>query len=462
MTDNTCCVILAAGEGTRMKANKPKVMLEVQLKPMIGWVIDAVKAAGVETMCVVTGHLADKVEAYIPMEIEAARQNERLGTGHAVMCASEFLERNRGKQVLICCGDAPFIDSNTIKQAYEQHIAKGDAVTVISAVIDNPTGYGRMIRNSSGSLLSIVEQKEATEEQKAVREVNSGAYWFDVSKLLSVLAESKLKASGLTGEYYLTDAVELLISSGYGAGAFTAASEDIVIGANTPLQLHELNKLARDKILARHIENGVNMPCTDGIIIGPDVTIGANTTVLPGTMLYGETKIGNDCVIGPNSSAVNCNIGDRVVLNASQARQCVIDDGADIGPFSQIRPNSTIGNDVHIGDFVEVKNSVIGNGTKISHLTYVGDSDVGAGVNFGCGCVTVNYDGVGKARCVIEDDAFIGCNTNLVAPVRVGKGAYTAAGSTIVEDVPENSLGIARQRQIIKPDWALNRFREKK
>ena len=326
-------------------------------------------------------------------------------------------------------------------------------------MLDDPTGYGRILRSADGNLQAIVEHKEASLEQLAVKEVNSGAYWFETDALLSVLDTDHIKCSSITGEYYLPDAVKLL---GDAANAFTADSASVVMGANDPVQLGELNQIARTGILGDMIAQGVAITCTDGVIIGPDVQIGTGTVILPGTILRGKVAIGEDCTIGPNSLVENAVIHDNVIVNASQVKQSEIFDDTDIGPFSQIRPNCKIGPKVHIGDFVEVKNSVLDEGTKVAHLTYVGDSDVGKRVNFGCGCVTVNYDGRHKARCTIGDDCFIGCNTNLVAPVNIGEGAYTAAGSTITHDIPSDALGIARARQVVKDGWAAAKRNEEK
>ena len=249
---------------------------------------------------------------------------------------------------------------------------------------------------------------------------------------------------------------------GDAANAFTADNASVVMGANDPVQLNELNRIARTAILNEMIAEGVSLTCTDGVIIGPDVSIGSGTVILPGTILKGRVTVGSDCTIGPNTMIENSVVHDRVIINASQVKQSEILEGTDIGPFSQIRPNCKIGPRVHIGDFVEVKNSVLDEGTKVAHLTYVGDSDIGKRVNFGCGCVTVNYDGQHKARCVVGDDCFIGCNTNLVAPVNIGAGAYTAAGSTITNDIPSDALGIARARQVVKDGWAAAKRSEKK
>jgi UDP-N-acetylglucosamine diphosphorylase/glucosamine-1-phosphate N-acetyltransferase len=459
-----CAIVLAAGEGKRMKSKKPKAMMEVLFKPMLGWVIDSVREAGVGDVCVVTGHLEDMIKDYLAKNYtgkdacSTVTQSERKGTGHAVMMAKDFLEAHRGGSVLILNGDAPFMDCRNISNSFYFHEAQNNCVTVISAMLSDPSGYGRILRAADGTLMSIVEHKEATMEQLAVKEVNSGAYWFNVDALLSVLDTDHITQSSITGEYYLPDAVKLL---GDAANAFTADSASVVMGANDPVQLNELNRIARSAILRQMISEGVSIACSDGVIIGPDVSIESGTVILPGTILKGRVTVGSDCTIGPNSLIENSTIHDNVIINASQVRQSEIFDNTDIGPFSQIRPNCKIGPKVHIGDFVEVKNSVLDEGTKVAHLTYVGDSDVGKRVNFGCGCVTVNYDGQHKARCIIGDDCFIGCNTNLVAPVSIGAGAYTAAGSTITNDIPSDALGIARARQVVKDGWAAARRNDK-
>jgi len=342
------------------------------------------------------------------------------------------------------CGDAPFVDAETIRAAYEQHLAEGNAATVITAELSAPTGYGRMLRNQD-RIVGIVEEKDATDDQKKIQEVNSGAYWFRIDDMLSVV-------SGLTNEnnqkeYYLTQFVPLLLEAGKRVGGYRAKSADVVMGANDRAGLLALNRIATERVIRKHLENGVEFTSTDGVIIMPEVEIGQDTVILQGTILKGKTKIGNGCTIGPNSLVEDSVIGNDTVFNASQCYESVIHDHVKIGPFCHIRPNSEVMDHVKIGDFVEVKNSTIGEYTAVSHLTYVGDSDVGRNVNFGCGVVTVNYDGVRKHRCVIEDNAFIGCNTNLVAPVHIGNGAYTGAGSTITNDVPVDALGIARARQ---------------
>lgn len=452
-------IILAAGAGKRMKSKQPKVLCEVLFKPMLGWVLSSCEQAQISDICVVTGHGREQVEDYLDGRWDTAFQQEQKGTGHAVLCAEEFLKECRDGDVAILCGDAPFMDCDTLEQAYQEHRNSGNAVTVISATLEDPTGYGRILRDN-GAVVGIVEQKDATPEQAAVCEVNSGTYWFKADLLLQILYE--IQPNNSQGEYYLTDAIRLLLEKGEKAGAFSATSPDVILGANDRKTLFHLNQIVREKILERQMEQGVEFVCTDGIIIGPDVTIGQGSLILPGTILRGQVSIGEDCVIGPNSLVQDSQVGDRSVINATQVNRSVIHEDVTIGPFTQIRPNSVIHHKVHIGDFVEVKNSTIGAGTAVAHLTYVGDSDVGKNVNFGCGVVTVNYDGVNKHRTTIGDDAFIGCNTNLVAPVTVGNGAYTAAGSTITKDVPEGALGIERGKQSNREGFAVRKLAGRK
>ncbi len=439
-----CVVVLAAGDGKRMKSDKPKVLCEVLFRPMLRWVLNACEKAEAGDICVVKGKGAELLDEYLGGAYETVMQEERLGTGHALMQAASFIEKHRGGDLLVLCGDAPFIDAETIRAAYDLHLSGGYSATVVTAELESPTGYGRMLRNND-QIIGIVEEKDATDDQKKIREVNSGAYWFKIDDMLAV-------ASGLTNhnnqkEYYLTQFVPLLLAAGKRVGGYRAKTADAVMGANDRAGLLKLNRIATERIIRKHLENGVEFTSTDGVIIMPEVEIGQDTVILQGTILKGKTVIGNGCRIGPNSLVEDSVIGNDTVFNASQCYESVIHDHVKIGPFCHIRPNSEIMDHVKIGDFVEVKNSTIGAYTAVSHLTYVGDSDVGRNVNFGCGVVTVNYDGVHKHRCVIGDDAFIGCNTNLIAPVEVGNGAYTGAGSTITSDVPADALGIARARQ---------------
>ena len=445
------CIILAAGEGTRMKTAGPKVMCRVLFKPMLDWVLDSVKLAGIEDICVIVGHGADIVREHLNGSCETVQQTERKGTGHAVMMASEMIKAHDDANVLILNGDAPFIDAKTIKSALAFHIESRAEATVVSALVKNPHGYGRIIRDRSGTIREIIEENDANESVKAIREINSGMYWFRASTLLDALG--KIKPENSKGEYYLTDAIRIILDEGKKACAFTAEDDEIVLGANSRLQLNELNEAARRKILNRLMAEGVDIPCCDGVLVGPDATVGRDTTLLPNTIISGASRIGQGCVIGPGSVVENSEIGDFVRFNSSQIYDAQIKSYATVGPFVHIRPDSAVGPGTRVGNFVEIKNSVIGEGTHVSHLTYVGDSDVGANVNFGCGVVTVNFDGKDKSRCTVKDGAFIGCNTNLIAPVTVGEYAYIAAGSTITDDVPDRALAVARERQTVKEGW---------
>lgn len=443
-------ILLAAGKGTRMKSDRPKVLCEVLFRPMVCWAADACREAGIESVCAVIGYGGDQVQEVLGQSVRYAVQEQQRGTGHAVMCAKAFLEERRDGDVLVLNGDAPFLDAATIRDAYALHRRERNAVTVITASLPDPTGYGRIVRDGDG-IAGIVEEKDASAAERAIREVNSGAYWFSTPELLDVLF--RIRSANAQGEYYLTDTVALLLQAGCRAGAFRAENPDIVLGANSRSQLLSLNRIANRRVAERLMEEGVEFLSLDGVLLSPDCRVGRGTRILPGTILREGAVIGEDCVIGPNSLVSRTTIGDRTVFNASQCYQSAIGSDVSIGPFCHIRPNSRIRDGVHIGDFVEVKNSDIGESTHISHLTYVGDSDVGRKVNFGCGVATANYNGISKARCRIGDNAFIGCNTNLVAPVTVGANGYTAAGSTITDDVPDDAMGIARARQVNKAGY---------
>lgn len=449
-----CALILAAGEGKRMKTSKPKALAEVLFKPMIDWVTDAAIAGGVDDICIVTGHGRETLEAHLGGKFSTVEQKELLGTGHAVMQAKDFIKAHTPGDILILNGDAPLIDAKTISTAYEYHNSHKNAVTIISAKIDNPAGYGRIIRNKDKCLKKIVEENDANNAEKMINEVNSGAYWFNCSVLLEALEGIvEMHDKKNQAEYYLTDAIEVILEKNLNAVAYEAGDPDAVLGANDRVQLQKLNEIARRKVMEDLMLDGVSIPCADGVMISPNVKIGAETEILPGTIIKGNTVIGEGCVIGPNSFIENSVIGDNVTLNNTQCYSSTIKNGTSIGPFARVRPDCVIGEDVKAGNFVEFKNAKVGDRTSVSHLSYIGDADFGSDINVGCGCATVNYNGKEKNRTKVDDHAFIGCSTYLVAPVSVGKNSYTAAGSVITEDVPDNALAIARSRQTIKKDW---------
>ena len=448
--DKLKAVILAAGEGKRMKSKLPKVLHKVQGKAMVDWVIDTAKEAGAEDICVVVGHGKDKVISELSgRNIKFAIQSEQLGTGHAVMQAGNFIEENA--DIIVFYGDTPLITAQTIKKMLDFHRSENNSITIISVIIDNPSGYGHIIRDKNGLFVKNIEHKDANNEEKAIKEVNTGIYCFKGSALKKGL--SLLKNDNVQKEYYLPDTLEIILADGGKVNAMVANDAEEFLGVNSRVQLADAEAVMRRRINIKHMENGVTMIDPSRTYIEADAVIGCDTTLLPGVIIEGSTVIGEDCVIGPDSRLTNTKLGNGVVFQYSTAIDSFIDDDTKVGPYAYIRPNCSIGKNVKIGDFVEIKNTNIGDGTKVSHLTYVGDSDVGERINFGCGTVTVNYDGHKKYRTVIDDDVFIGCNANLVAPVKIGKGAYIAAGSTITDEVPENSLAIARERQINKNGW---------
>ena len=454
-----CAIILAGGESRRMRSGKPKVMCEVLGEPMIGWVLDSVRDAGIpdEKVGVVVG-ADDTVKRYIAGKgtYRTFTQPERKGTGDAVRQAEEMLGEDGN--VLVLCGDAPFVDGDTILAALNEHTHTGNDVTVVSAELEDAAGYGRIIRGADGSFEAITEAQDCTITELQIPEINSGVYWFRAKALKDALP--KLTTDNSAGEYLLTDTVALIRRNGGKAGIFKAEDPDIVFGANDRAELLALNITAKMAVIGKLLAEGVEFVSTDGIIIGKDVVIGQDTRILPGTIISGKTVIGENCTIGPNTLIDNCRIGNSVVLNSVQAYDSRVCDRVKAGPFVQLRPGTVLHDGVKIGDFVEIKNSEIGMNTAVSHLTYVGDSDVGKGVNFGCGCVTANYDGINKYRTKIGDHAFIGCNTNLIAPVEIGENATTAAGSTITKAVP-NSLAVERAQTKIIDNWEKN-FRRKK
>lgn len=461
MTNNV--IILAGGQGKRMKSNMPKVLCKVIGEPMLEWVLTACENANLKDICVVKGFEAQQVEDYIKNRISSAdictvMQEERLGTGHAVMQAADYLKARKDGNTLVLCGDAPFIDEDTIAQALETHIESNASVTVVTSRVEDPTGYGRIVRNDEG-IAGIVEHKDCKPSQLAITEINSGCYWFRTADLLDVLFE--LQPNNAQGEYYLTDCIGLLIAKGKSADAFISANPNVALGANDRRGLLRLNDIARFEIINKWLDEGIEFTCTDGVSIGNNVIIGKGTRIDSGVNLRGNTVIGENCIIGNNCIIENTTVGNNVNLNNVQAYESTVDDNVKIGPYVQLRPGTHIKKNAKIGDFVEIKNSTIGESTAVAHLTYIGDSDVGANVNFGCGVVTVNYDGDKKFRTVIEDNAFIGCNTNLVAPVKVGKGAYTAAGSTITKDVPPDALAIERGKATIKEDYAKRKLQKR-
>ena len=447
-------VILAAGEGKRMKSKHSKVTHKIQGKALIEWLYGAAMEAGINDCIMVVGHRADEVKECIGEKVNFAMQEEQLGTGHAVMQAVPYLKDNKGNTIVIC-GDMPLISAETIKGAIKKHIEEKNAATILTADFENPAGYGRILKNADGRVVKIVEDKDATLEEKKIREINSGLYCFQTQLLIESLG--KISNNNKQGEYYLTDSIEILIGQSNRVDTYKIENNYEIMGINDRVQLSQAGAILRRVILDEHMRAGVTIIDPDSVYIDSNVKIGIDTVIYPATIIEGSSIIGEDCIIGPNTRLNDSKVDNGAEVQNSVVLNSVIGERSHIGPYAYLRPGSAVGKEVKIGDFVEVKNSVIGDKSKVSHLSYIGDCDVGSNVNIGCGTVVVNYDGLHKHRSVIEDNAFVGCNTNLISPVKVKKNSYIAAGSTITDEVPENALAIARARQVVKEEWVQKR-----
>jgi len=424
-------LILAAGKGTRMKDDLPKVAQKILGKEFINYVYDSMSKAGIEEIYPIVGYKRDIVLACRDFKKHFV-QEEQLGTGHAVMQAKEYLLDKKGL-CLVMAGDQPLISEGSIKSLIDYHNSRENDLTLLTAISPNPFGYGRIIKRGS-QIIKIVEERDGTETEKKIEEVNISVYCFDNQKLFEHINE--LDNCNSQGELYITDLINIFNERGLRVESVLAKTFEETIGISDKRDLAIATKTIQNMINEYHMENGVTIVDPFNTYIGPDVKILEGTTIYPNSIIEGSVRIGKDCVI-KSSYITNSVIGDRVT----------------IGPFAHIRMKSELGNDIRLGNFVEVKKSKLDDGTKSAHLTYLGDSEIGKKVNIGCGTITVNYDGKSKYKTIIEDGAFIGSNVNLIAPIKVGKNSVIAAGSTIKKDVPEDSLAIAREREIIKKDY---------
>ncbi len=443
-------IILAAGAGTRMKSNKPKVLHEVCGIPMIEHVLRASESAGVSDSVVVIGHRAEEVRQKLSgRNLKFALQLEMLGTGHAAMQAVEKIPDEGA--VLVLCGDTPLVRGETLEGLARCHREEENSVTVLTASFDDPFGYGRIVKDCEGKLLGIVEEKDADEDERSIKEINSGIYCFDAASLKESL--KGLENENSQCEYYLTDTVSILRGLGKRAGTYEIDDPLEILGVNNRVQLSTAEQTMKSRINTKHMLAGVTIMNPADTTIGIDVEIEPDTVVFSGSQLKGATSIGPDCEIGPYAILENAQVGAGTTIRQSTVLDSSVGKDAKIGPYAYLRPGSTIENKVKLGDFVEVKNSTVGEGSKASHLAYIGDADIGKRVNISCGVVFVNYDGKNKHRTRVGDDVFIGCNVNLVAPVVVNNKAYVAAGTTVTESVPEGALCIGRSRQENKANW---------
>lgn len=446
-------VVLAAGLGKRMKSGLPKVLHQVCGASIIDNVLDAVEQLELDEIVVVIGHGADAVRARVGARARCVLQEEQKGTGHAAMIALGELDA-RFREVLVLPGDSPLVTASSLRRLIDTCSGTSAAAALLTARVDDPTGYGRVMINGEGKATRIVEETDATEEEREVCDINASMYAFDRELLQGAL--SRLKPENVQGEYYLTDVVELLMSEGRDVVAIRGKAEE-ALGINDREQLAAASALMRRRINARLMAEGVTIVDPEHTYIDRDVEIGRDTVVLPMVFLAGATRIGADCIIGPSSELNDSVTGDRCEVNHSWMYLAEIGDDVNIGPYAKLRPGTRVEDGAKVGSFVELKNTVVGKGSKIPHLSYVGDAEIGEAVNIGAGTITCNYDGKNKGKTTIGDGAFIGSDTMLVAPVDIGEGAVTGAGSTICKDVPGGALGIERSEQVNVEQWKKNR-----
>ncbi|BCR06728.1 bifunctional protein GlmU [Desulfuromonas versatilis] len=460
MKPNLAAVILAAGKGTRMKSQLPKVLHEVAGQPMALFPARLARGLGAAPAVLVVGHEAEAVrEALADEQLRFALQAEQLGTGHALLCAEPELEGFSGT-LLLLCGDVPLLRRETLERLLDYHAAQQAAVTVLTAEMADPTGYGRIVRDGE-AVLRIVEEKDAAAGEKAIREINTGIYAFEAPFVFEALRG--VGRDNAQGEYYLTDVVAAARAAGRKVCALVAGDAEEAMGINDRVQLARAGALMRQRINEAHMRAGVTLVDPAAAYIEPQVEIGPDTVIHPGAHLRGRTRLGAGCIVEPGVVVSDCSIGEGAHLKAgSVLSEAQLGDHCAVGPMAHLRPGTVLAGHNKIGNFVETKKSVIGQGSQASHLTYIGDAELGRGVNIGCGTITCNYDGVNKHKTIIEDDVFVGSDTQFVAPVRIGRNSLIAAGSTITKDVPADALALSRAEQKIIPGWSLKHKKSKK
>jgi len=452
--EDIAIIIMAAGKGKRMKSNLPKTLHKLCGKPILDYILETVNQIKAKRKILVIGHKGEKIKELMGNEIECVEQLEQLGTAHAVLQTKNLLSDFCG-DVLILSGDVPFLTTNTIKKLLKYHKAKNYSCTLISTVLEKPYGYGRIVRDEEGRITGIIEEADLPEDKKGIKEINAGIYCFNKIDLFQAL--EKIIPDNKQKEYYLTDTVKILLRDGLKVGSIKVDDYKEVLGINNRIDLANATRQIYQKVCEYLMLQGVTIVDPNSTFIDEGVEIGQDSIIYPFTIIEKDSKIGENCHIGPYSHLINTRIGKEVKVWASIIEESIIEDEAIIGPYTHIRPGTTIEKGAKIGNFVEVKKSIVGEGSKASHLTYLGDAVIGKRVNIGAGTITCNYDGEKKNRTIIENEVFIGSNNSLVAPVKIGKKSYTGAGSTITEDVPEGSLAIARSKQRNIPGWRKRR-----
>ncbi|HTQ09022.1 MAG TPA: bifunctional UDP-N-acetylglucosamine diphosphorylase/glucosamine-1-phosphate N-acetyltransferase GlmU [Fimbriimonadaceae bacterium] len=458
MSHSIAGIILAAGKGTRMKSELPKGLHPVLGLPMVELVGRSLKLAGVASPIVVVGHGGERVQQALGDGYRYAWQHEQKGTGHAAMSAAELI-RDFDGPVLVVPGDTPLLSAETLRELVARHRETGAKCTLATSQVEDPAGYGRVIRDGAGRVACIVEQKDASEDQRKIREVNASVYCFDAKTLLAILPS--LSNANAQGEYYLTDAVSAIYRQGQDVAALVVDDTDILMGVNDRWQLAQAEKSLRARINRLHALNGVSIVDPDTTYIGLDVRIGPDTVIEPGTLIEGQTSIGSNCRLGPCTKIRGCRIADEVNVYFSHLVDATLHSGVKVGPYSNIRPGTVLGKKTKIGNFVEIKKSTLGESVSVSHLTYIGDASVGDLTNVGAGTITCNYDGFLKHPTTIGRDVFVGSNSTLVAPLTVEDGSMIAAGSVVTHNVPADALALGRARQEVKEGW-VSRWRKKK
>ncbi len=442
-------IVLAGGSGTRMNSKKHKVLHKIYGKALVEYVLDATNGANVDENIVIVGHQREAVlEGIKSYNVKHAVQEMQLGTGHAVMMAKSELDFDG--HVIVLSGDTPLVTSETIKELFDKHIENDNTITLATTKVTDPSGYGRIIRKGR-KIFKIVEHRDCDDEQLEINEINTSIYCFKSRDLLMLLDE--IKTDNSQGEYYLTDTIEIALKKELKVGSVIFEDSNQFAGINTKRQLLEATYILRERVVSKHLDNGVIFVDTNSVHIGQDVVIGQDTVIHPNVSIEGKTVIGEDCEIGQNSTLKDMVIGDRVNILQSVCYESSVGNDTTVGPFAYIRPDCEIGEHVKVGDFVELKKAKIGNNTKMSHLSYIGDAIVGENTNIGCGTITVNYDGKKKYLTEIGNNAFVGCNSNLIAPVRVEDGSYVAAGTTVTTTVPSDSLAMSRVKQTNIEGW---------
>lgn len=441
-------LILAAGKGTRMKSEKSKVLHEVNGTPMVKRVLNTMKNIGIEKNIFILGHKKEDVLSVMG-EVEYVEQAEQLGTGHAVLIAKEKIEKYK-EDVLITYGDTPLLTEETLLKMKEAFYERNLDGIILSCIVRNPFGYGRIIKKD-GKVADIIEENEADAEQKKINEVNTGVYIFKYESLVNII--EKINNNNVKGEYYLTDAIKILSDGGYKVDSFHIDDEDEVLGVNSKAQLAQASKILRDRKNTELMDSGVVIIDPETTYIEENVRIGEDTVIYPNVIIQGDTEIGKNCLIFGNTRIENSVIKDNVKIESSLVEKSMLEEGVTVGPFAHLRPKTHLKGNVHIGNFVEIKNAVLEAGVKAGHLTYIGDAEIGENTNIGAGTITCNYDGKNKHRTLIGKDSFIGSNSIIVAPAEIGEKSFTAAGSVITKKVPDNTLAFGRARQINKEGW---------